>query len=311
MLLGRGLRRSGGADVLHGPHYTLPPGSGLPGVVTVHDMTLLEHPEWHQRAKVVFFRRALRTVSRRAEVVVVPSEYVARGYLERFGSDRPVIHRNPARCGPCTLHSRGAHPGADEGALERLGIAWPYVLNVATSEPRKNRATLVAAFSKIAPGNPDLRLVLSGGGGWRNDALEAAIAKSPARDRIIRTGYLENEAIPALLRRAAVVAYPSWSEGFGLPALEAIATGAPLVTTTASAMSEVTLDTALLVAPEDVDGLAEALEAQLGGGPEVERRRLQGIQRAAGYTWEASAAAHHEAYVLARERASGGIRRSA
>ena len=137
---------------------------------------------------------------------------------------------------------------------------------------RKNLAALVAAFSRLAASLPDVRLVLVGGSGWKNIELDQAIASSSAADRIVRLGYLPDEEVPALLRSAGVVAYPAFVEGFGLPALEALACGAPLVTSVATAMAEVTGDAALLITPTDVGGLAEALVASLAGGAEVERR---------------------------------------
>ncbi len=121
---------------------------------------------------------------------------------------------------------------------------------------------------------------------------------------MLRTGYLGDDDIPALLRRASAVAYPAFVEGFGLPVLEALACGAPLVTSENSAMSEVTGDAAPLVAPSDVDGLADALSALISGGQEVARRRRHGIERAAGYTWELSAERHVAAYRLAADLAS-------
>jgi glycosyltransferase involved in cell wall biosynthesis len=193
--------------------------------------------------------------------------------------------------------------GSDQAVLERLGITWPYVLSVATNEPRKNLAALVAAFAKVARTTSELRLVLVGGSGWKNDELDATIARSGVASRVLRTGYLESADIPPLLRRAAAVAYPAFVEGFGLPALEALACAAPLVTSENSAMAEVTGDAALLVDPSDNDGLADALASLIAGGPDVERRRRQGVERAGGYTWELSAARHFEAYRLAIERA--------
>jgi glycosyltransferase involved in cell wall biosynthesis len=178
------------------------------------------------------------------------------------------------------------------------------VLSLATYEPRKNLAALVAAFTKIAPSMPDVRLVLVGGSGWKNVELDEAMATSSASDRIIGLGYVDDGDVPALLRRAGVVAYPAFEEGFGLPALEALACGAPLVTSARSAMAEVTGDAALLVEPSDEAALAEALVASLAGGAEVERRRNAGIARAEGYTWRASADAHLEAYRLALEGVS-------
>jgi glycosyltransferase involved in cell wall biosynthesis len=298
-LLGRTVQRHGGADVLHGPHYTLPLGASAPAVVTVHDLTLLEHPEWHESAKVVFFRRALRLAVRRAKVIVVPSEFVAIAYQRHFGARLPV-RVIPHGVDHQRFSAVASDPTEDGRVLARLGINWPYVVNVATLEPRKNQPLLVAAFSRVAKSDPELRLVLAGGSGWKSDELDRAIAISGVSDRVVRLGYVTDLDVPALLRSAAAVAYPSIEEGFGLPALEALACGAPLVTTAGSAMAEVSGDAALLVDAHDVVGLAEALEELIAGGSAVSARRALGVARAGTYTWAASAFAHMEAYELAR-----------
>ena len=301
LLLGRAVARHGAVDVLHGPHYTLPLAASAPAVVTVHDLTLLEHPEWHEPAKVVFFRRALRLASRRAAVVVVPSEFVAASYRKHFGS------RLPVQVIPHGVDHERFRPdqpelGHDAQVLERLGIHWPYVVNVATLEPRKNQPALVAAFSRVAQTEPELHLVLAGGSGWKGDELERSIEVSGVRDRIVRPGYVSDLDVPSLLRSATAVAYPSIEEGFGLPALEALACGAPLVTTRASAMAEVAQEGALFVPAHDVAALAEALGELVAGGPAIEARRARGLEVALEYTWARSASAHMAAYELARER---------
>jgi glycosyltransferase involved in cell wall biosynthesis len=295
-------------DVVHGPHYTLPARSQTPAVVTVHDLTLWDRPEWHDRSKVIFFRRALRLAARRADVVIVPSNSSADAYRRHFGDAVPV-HVIPHGVDHVRFSADEPDAGFDQAVLTRLGINWPYVLSVATNEPRKNLPTLVAAFSKLAEQASELRLVLVGGSGWKNDQLDATIAASGVASRVLRTGYLDDDDIPALLRRAAAVAYPAFVEGFGLPALEALSCGAPLVTSENSAMSEVTGDAALLVAPSDVDGLADAIATLVAGGLDVARHRRQGIERAASYTWELSAARHLEAYRLAVELAPSRLTR--
>ena len=299
--LARSLERRAHPDVFHGPHYSLPARSSMPAVVTVHDLTLWDRPEWHDHSKVLFFRRALRLAATRADVVIVPSTSTADAYRAHFGDEVPV-RVIPHGVDHLRFTIDEPRAGSDRAVLARLGIEWPYVLFVGTNEPRKNLPSLVAAFAKIAQTLPDLRLVLAGGAGWKNDQLDAAIAASGVASRVLRTGYLGEGDIPALLRRAAAVAYPAFVEGFGLPALEALSCGAPLVTSENSAMSEITGDAALLVPPLDVNGLAEAISTLVAGGAEVARRRRQGIERAAGFTWQLSAARHLEAYRLAAER---------
>ena len=172
--------------------------------------------------------------------------------------------------------------GADRALLAALGVPVdrPLVAFVGTLEPRKGVAPLVAAFDQVARAHPDAVLVLGGQTGWGMAETEHALAAARHPERIVRTGYLPDEAVPALLRQAAVVAYPALEEGFGLPALEALACGAPLVTTEGTAMAEMAGGAALLVPPGDVAGLAGALGDGLarraGHGPPVARDRRGG-----------------------------------
>lgn len=286
-------------DVHHGPHYTMPERATLPRVVTVHDLSLVEHPGWHQPAKVMFFRRAIRIAAEGADAIVAVSAATAER-LQALFSPRGPVHVIPHGVDHSRFHPLDpddADGGVlDRAALRRMGATQPYVAFVGTLEPRKDVPTLVRAFDRLAAAVPGLTLVLAGGRGWGTRAVEGAVKAAIHGRRVRLAGYVSEEQKAALLRGAAAVAYPSLEEGFGLPALEALACGAPLVTTRGSAMEEVTGDAALLIPPGDPDALAQALEAAVSGGPEGERRRVEGLRTAARYTWEASAAAHAEVY---------------
>ena len=286
-------------DVHHGPHYTMPGRAALPRVVTVHDLSLVEHPGWHQLAKVLFFRRAIRVAAEQADAIVAVSSATAER-LHAIFSPRGMVHVIPhgvdhARFRP--LDPDDADGGVlDRAALRRIGAVPPYVAFVGTLEPRKDVPTLVRAFDRLAAAVPGLTLVLAGGRGWGTRAVEGAVKAAIHGGRVRLAGYISEEQKAALLRGAAAVAYPSLEEGFGLPALEAMACGAPLVTTKGSAMEEVTGDGAFLIPPGDPAALAEALEAAILGGPEVDRRRARALETAARYTWDASAADHVDVY---------------
>ena len=287
-----------GVDVWHGPHYTVPLRLRVPAVTTIHDLTFLEHPEWHERSKVVFFRRMIPASVARAAAIVAVSDATAvaiRDVLEPAAPVLTIAHGvDHERFRPAPL----GNPG-DLAALDPLGVRPPYIVFVGTIEPRKAVPTLVEAFARLAGDHPDVRLVLAGADGWGTEEARAAIAASGVATRIVRVRWVPDEALPALLRQAAAVAYPSHEEGFGLPALEALACGAPLVTSAESPMAEIAGPAALLVPPGNAGALAWALNRTLTDPDEAERLRRDGPDSAAPYTWEASARLHLDAYRLA------------
>ena len=298
-----------GVDVLHSPHYTMPRmtgGASVGQVVTVHDMTFFDNPEWHERVKVPVFRRAIRVAAARADAVVCVSETTARR-LRAIHPPAGSLHVIPH--GVDHDRFRPDDPtGQDDTHLAQLGARPPFIAFLSTIQPRKDVPALVGAFDRLAAERPDLQLILAGGKGWGEGPTDDAIAASPHKERILRPGWVSDDAVPALFRRAAAVAYPARAEGFGLPALEALACGAPLVTTAGTVMEEVAGDAAWLFEPGDVDGLTEALTDCLDDGPSVAERRRLGLSIAARYTWDAVAAAHEDVYLDLAART--GSRRS-
>ncbi|MGH9046792.1 MAG: glycosyltransferase family 4 protein, partial [Acidimicrobiales bacterium] len=241
---------------------------------------------------------AIEVAARRAAAVVCVSDATADRFEQLLRPSVPVI------VAPHGIDHRRFRPlepeaGSDEATLGRLGIGTdrPLVVFVGTLEPRKGVATLVEAFERVASRHRDAVLVLAGQYGW-GEGL-GPLAKAQHRDDIVVTGYVPDDAVPALLRRASAVAYPSLDEGFGIPAFEALACGAPLVTTLGTPMAELAGGAALLVEPGDVDSLADALFQLLDGDPALEARRQAGFERVAPLTWERSAELHVEAYRIA------------
>jgi glycosyltransferase involved in cell wall biosynthesis len=291
--------RSMAVQVHHGPHYTMPARSPVPCAVTIHDCTFFDHPEWHLRSKAAFFRRAIRRAARQAAVLICVSQ-VTEDRLRASCDVRAPVVVAPHGVDHARFTPFEPAEGADRAVLAASGVPVdrPLVAFVGTLDPRKGVVPLVAAFDQVARSHPEAVLVLGGQTGWGMAETERALASARHPERIVRTGYLPDEAVPALLRQAAVVAYPALEEGFGLPALEALACGAPLVTTEGTAMAEMAGDAALLVPPGDVAGLAGALGTALQEGRETGRRSL-GIAVAGERTWEASVALHMHAYEVA------------
>ena len=297
-----GLLARSGVAVHHGPHYTMPERSSVPMVVTVHDLSFFEAPQWHERSKVLLFKRAIARAAREAASVVCPSQVTA-DELAKWCRLEAEVFVAPHGVDTGLFRPDEPHPGADGASLVavdgRLADGQPFLLFVGTLEPRKDVPTLVKAFAGVADRHPDVLLVLAGGDGWGVAAVEDAIAVSGVRNRILRTGYLPDETVPALLRSATAAVYPALYEGFGLPALEALACGVPLVTTSGTAMEEVAGDAAVLVPPGDPEALTEVIDAELRGGNGAvssAARRARGLEIARSHTWERSAERHLDAY---------------
>lgn len=282
-------------DVLHSPHYTHPLLSRVPLVVTLHDATFFTDPGVHTRAKGPFFRTATRLALRRAACCVVPSQATADELVRVAGAD-------PARLSVAYLGVDAAvfappSAAAIAAARSRLGLTpeQPYVAFLGTLEPRKNVPALVrgwvtASRDRVQPP----ALVLAGGAGW-DTGLDAALADVPAGLTVVRAGYLPVGELAGVFGGAEVVAYPSLGEGFGLPVLEAMACGAAVLTTRRLALPEVGGDAVAYSEPD-----AESIGAVLGELLDDPDRRkalaAAAVERAAGFTWDACAAAHIAAY---------------
>jgi glycosyltransferase involved in cell wall biosynthesis len=288
-----------GAMVYHGPHYTLPRNCPIPMVATIHDLTFFDRPELHERKKVKFFQSAIRYAAANAAVVVCVSDATARRFRELFSNSVDVIVA-PHGIDHERFTPTEPSPGFDARVLERYGVRQEgkRIVQVGTLEPRKGCLGLLNAVELLDDGKVDL--VFVGQRGWGLEEFDAALSRSPAKDRVHLVGYVPDDEISAFLRTASVVAYPSIEEGFGLPALEALACGAPLVTTQGSVMDELSSGAAWTVVPGDVGQLATALDAAMAEGSEdLDVRRKRGIEVAAGFRWERTAALHMEAYELA------------
>jgi glycosyltransferase involved in cell wall biosynthesis len=296
-----GLARRIAPDVLHSPHYTQPLRWRGPLVVTVHDATFFSNPEWHTRVKAPFFRAATRLAVRRADVCVVASQATADELHHRLGT--PPDRLQVAHLGVDTALFRPPSAAAVAEVRAAVGLRpdEDYIAFLGTLEPRKNVSALIRGWQSASRHRDSPpALVLSGGAGWDTE-LAAAVAAVPAGLRLLRPGYLPLAQIPALLGGAAVVAYPSLGEGFGLPVLEGMACGAAVLTTRRLSLPEVGGDAVAYCEPD-----AESIAAELCRLLDDPRRRAElgqaGLARSARFSWAASAAAHIQAYQRAIRR---------
>ncbi len=257
------INRLMGADVLWGPHGTLPIAGTTPAVVTIHDYTSITMPGRHRLKTILSYNVFIGRSLERARRVAAVSRAVAEETVRGFGVARSKIELVP----------NGVDEFFSPGGEER-----DYVLFVGTLEPRKGLDDLLEVWSSLSP-RP--RLVLCGGSGWKTSIVQ--------RKGIELTGYVDRARLRALYRGAMAFVYPSHYEGFGIPPLEALACGAPVVATRTGAIPEFAGDAALLVNPGDRDALRTSLMRVLRDAPLRRELRARGPERASLYRWEASA----------------------
>lgn len=282
-------RATGPVDVVHDAGYVVPP-SNAPLVATVHDLFFLDYPghyTWHSRAVL---RRGLDLARRHARFVICPSR-ATMDACRAAGIDPERLRVVPWGVRMRTL-------GEFEAAEVRrhYGIERPYVLFCGTQEPRKNLPRVLEAFRRVA--HPDLELVLAGPPGWKEDLSDGMASL----EGLIRPlGFVPPDDLGALYAGASVVAYPSLGEGFGLPVLEAMAHGVPVVTSAGTATEEVAGDAALLVDPIDTDAIAGAIDRVLNDADLAESLGAAGKVRAASFSWDRSAELVAAVYAEAAE----------
>jgi glycosyltransferase involved in cell wall biosynthesis len=278
-----------GLRLFHGTNYDVPLWGGAASVLTVHDLSLLLHPETHERRRVRRARRRLPLMARAAQALIVPTESVRREVCAHLRVTPDKVFAVPEAARDCF---KPLELSETEAARRRLGVGAEFLLAVGTIEPRKNLATLVAAFEEVLRARPArnaLQLVIAGGRGWLSEPLFEAIERSPARARVVLAGYQPDDTLRALYSSCRAFVYPSFYEGFGLPPLEAMSCGAPVVAGRASAIAEVTGGAARLVSPNCPEEAAAAVLELL----EVEgaRRSLvdAGLRRASNFSWARAA----------------------
>jgi glycosyltransferase involved in cell wall biosynthesis len=271
---------TGPVDVVHGANFVVPPTRRAAAVMTVHDLTAVRYPELCEPDPLLYPRLIRRALARGAWVHTV-SSFVAGEVVELLGAEPERVVVVPEAVPPVA--------DADPGAGRRMAGAERYVLSLSTVEPRKDHLALIKAFDRLAGADPDLRLVVAGKEAWGADRLDAAVAAMRHPERVSRLGYVSDGDRAALLRGASVLAFPSRYEGFGLPPLEAMAVGVPVVATEAGSLPEVLGDAALLVPVGDDEALAGALEAALAENGLRERLVAAGHRQVARYSWARTA----------------------
>jgi glycosyltransferase involved in cell wall biosynthesis len=291
-------RFAGDCDIFHSPDFTLPPLRAARGVVTIHDLSFLRLPQFADPGLAGHLSRATPAAVSRAARVLADSENTANDLGELLGVPQQKISVVTPGVGP------RFRPVRDSVRLNevraRYNLPEWFILFVGTIEPRKNLARLISAFGALRrqTGLPHA-LVIAGGPGWLNQGIYEQVGKEGLTEHVCFPGFVADEDLPGLYTLADLFAFPSLYEGFGIPPLEAMACGTPVVASNRSSIPEVVGSAALLVDPEDVDGMADAMARVLGNASLRARLSDLGRAQAARFTWRAAAEKLLQAYALA------------
>jgi glycosyltransferase involved in cell wall biosynthesis len=280
---------TGPVDVFHSPDFVLPPVRRARTLLTVHDLAFLLYPECADESLREYLERAVPRSVRRADFVVADSENTRNDVICLLGARPERVEVVPGGVDPMF------RPVEDEQQLasfrERFELGdQPFILSVGVIEPRKNHRLLFQAYELLRERRKvPHRLVVVGRRGWLWEDAIAQAERSAFRDDIIFLGFVPDEDLPTMYSAASVFAFPSLYEGFGLPPLEAMACGTPVVVSKSSSLPEVVGEAGLQVDAQDPDGLAAALELLILDEPLRADLRRRGIERAATFSWSAAA----------------------
>jgi len=292
------LRRSS-LDLFHGTNFEIPFWDRRPAVLTVHDLSSLLHPDKHEKRLVRRARWRLPLMVKSAAMIITPTESVKRELSTQLGIEASRVAVTPLA--PRSVFKRMEREKTLE-TRRRLGVRDDFILFVGTIEPRKNLLTLARALDEILRTTPlSPQLVVAGKQGWLMNDFFSFIKKAGLGDHIRPTGYLNDEDLRALYSSCSVFVYPSLYEGFGLPPLEAMACGAPVISSRIPEIVEGVGNAACLVNPTNVQELAGAIVSLLTDKQARDRLSSAGLERVKDFTWERTARCTLETYRNALE----------
>jgi glycosyltransferase involved in cell wall biosynthesis len=278
---------TGPVDLFHSPDYVLPPLSKGKKVVTIHDLSFLRFPEGAEPRLRRYLSAAVPRSVGEADLVLGDSENTRQDIIEFFGVNPDTVEVVYPGVDPAFRPIEDPH--ALDSARELYHLDFPFILSVGTLEPRKNLTTLLDAYAALrSGGDVDHKLVIAGGKGWLYDGIFSRAAELALKDDVVFLGYVAEEHLPALYCLSDLLVFPSLYEGFGLPPLEAMACGTPVISSDSSSLPEVVGQAALMVQAEDGETLAEAIKTLLADSGLRKDLVGKGLSRAAEFTWRAS-----------------------
>ena len=287
-------------DVCHFTNYHMPLPCPVPAVVTFHDMSVYIEPERHPKKRLLVHRALLPLVARRADAIIAVSESTRTDIIERLRVPPQRVH---VVYEAASAAFRPVEDGASlDGIRRRYHVEGKFALYVGTIEPRKNLDRVVEALDQLRRQGAQVPLLLAGEMGWKNTALMSRIAERGMEDCVRFLGYVPDEDLPGLISLATAFVYPSVYEGFGLPILEAMSCGTPVVTSRGGATGEVAGDAALTIDPGDVDEMAEAIGSLFTDADLHQRLSDAGRRRAAEFSWTRAAEETARIYEMVAHR---------
>ncbi len=274
-------------DLYHALAFAGPVAISTPWVVTIYDLSFALYPQSFKTANRIYLTWAVRDAVRRADRIIAISASTQRDLVRIFGvaPDKIAV----VYCGLNPAFAPAPREQVEAFRAQR-GLPDRFILHVGTLEPRKNIARLIHAFADAKRrAHLPHRLILVGARGWKYADVDAAIAEENVADDVILAGYVPQDELPCWYRAADLFAYPSLYEGFGLPPLDAMACGTPVITSDASSLPEVVGDAGLVIAPDDTDGLADAIARVLSDRTLCEQMSARGLEQAAKFSWARAA----------------------
>lgn len=285
----------GEIDLLHSTAYTMPMVSSLKVIVTIHDLSCFVYPKYHTQANYQFVTKNVHQAARRASFIIADSENTKRDIIKFLHVPEDRIK---------TIYLAVSEIFTEKCSLEsiariknKFSIKKPYFLGVGSIEPRKNLESALIAFKALFEfKRNDYQFVLVGGKGWENETFYRLLKKLNIDDSLIFTGYVPEKDLPALYQGAELFVYPSFYEGFGLPVLEAMASGTPVVTSKTSSLPEVAGNAAILIDPTNVFDLYEAMDAIVTNPILKEELKGKGLEQSKKFSWGKTARQTLEIY---------------